>query len=706
MSSDKATGVKLSKSIVFRFLIAFLILFTIGMVALMVMSTITIKSSLNSYLEEQLGERLVVLQTEISKKSKQMIGSTYAVVEAVTSTDYIKDTYVGITTVPGLLRSYASTSDFSTIYILDDNQVVAYTTDEKLASKTLFKNDKSIKSAAHGRPVTFIANAGGNISLLCAVHFDYPGVFSGFCVSEYKLTDNKTVDAFKGLVTCEVTVFIDDTRAATTITDSDGVTRLIGTKLNNDFIYDKVYLDEEDYYGDNIINGIRYRTVYSRIKTDDGSNAILFIGMPAKIADITRNKILYAIGPTILIICLLIELFVYVMLRRLFIMPLGKAQKAISPLANDDVVADLTYRLNFNKDDEIGILGKDIDLFLAKQQQMVIALKETEISLEKISSTLGTNSVETSSAIAQVMANIASVRKQTEHQLNAVKSASEEMAASVNCVNELEDMIENQSAGIAESSAAIEEMVGNIAAVASSMNKMNDEFKTLIDVTEDGRNKQNEVDAKVTEMSEQSRLLMEANAVISRIASQTNLLAMNAAIEAAHAGEAGAGFSVVADEIRSLAENSSKQSHNIGQELKQISQTINAVVATSQESKAAFHTIIEKLSDTDNLVREVGFAMTEQDNASRQVLEALRDINEATAKVQTTAKSMKDSTDKVDAQMSNVNQIATNIQGSMDEMSAGAVQINESAQHIAELATETHSSVQTMEGLIENFKVE
>ena len=453
MGSDKLISVKRSKSIVFRFLMVFLVLFTIGMIGLMLTSTVTIKSTLSNYLEHQLAEKLVVLQTEISKKSKQMLGNTYAIVEAITSTDYIKSSYRGNTTIQGLLRSYSSTSDFHAVYILDDRQYVAFSTEEKLSSTKFFVKDEMVKSAAFGRPVTYVANLRGNISLLCAVHFDYPGVFSGFCVSEYRLTDNRTVDAYKRLVSCEVTVFIDDVRAATTITKEEGSSiRINGTKLNNDFIYDKVFFDGEDYFGKNIINGESYLSVYSPIKTNDGTNAMLFIGMLAKIADETCNSILFAIGPVIFLVGIFIELIVYLMMRNLLIKPLNLAKKAISPLASEDVVADLTYRINFAKEDEIGILGKDIDMFLAKQQQMVIALKETETNLEKISSTMGTNSIETSSAIAQVMANIASVRKQTEHQLNAVKTASDEMATSVNCVNQLEDMIENQSAGIAESS--------------------------------------------------------------------------------------------------------------------------------------------------------------------------------------------------------------------------------------------------------------
>jgi len=240
-------------------------------------------------------------------------------------------------------------------------------------------------------------------------------------------------------------------------------------------------------------------------------------------------------------------------------------------------------------------------------------------------------------------------------------------------------------------------MVGNIGAVTSSIQKMTEQFKDLIAITAQGKEKQIEVDTRVNKIADQSRLLLEANAIISKIAAQTNLLAMNAAIEAAHAGSAGAGFSVVADEIRNLAETSSKQSKTINSELKQISVSIDEVVKASLDSQNSFGSVVAQITDTGNLVREIDSAMAEQKEASKQILEALRDMNESSTEVQEESRILTNGVNAVSEEMTNVAQIAKTILGSMDEMTIGTKEINNAAQGISSLAVMTRDAIKKME---------
>lgn len=164
---------------------------------------------------------------------------------------------------------------------------------------------------------------------------------------------------------------------------------------------------------------------------------------------------------------------------------------------------------------------------------------------------------------------------------------------------------------------------------------------------------------------------------------------MNAAIEAAYAGDAGAGFSVVADEIRTLVETSSKQSKAINTELKQISAAIGEVVDASQESQRAFGEVVSQVSGTDKLVQEIANAMAEQKEASRQILEALRDMNNMTGDVQGKSKLLNDG-----------------VQIVLSEMRSGAAGIHTSAQGVTNLAQGTLDAIKMMQDSISQFNTE
>ncbi|WP_461252397.1 methyl-accepting chemotaxis protein, partial [Treponema sp. R8-4-B8] len=142
-----------------------------------------------------------------------------------------------------------------------------------------------------------------------------------------------------------------------------------------------------------------------------------------------------------------------------------------------------------------------------------------------------------------------------------------------------------------QASTAIEEMVANISSVTNTLVSNTANVNTLKEASEVGRGGLQEVATDIQEIARESEGLLEINSVMENIASQTNLLSMNAAIEAAHAGEAGKGFAVVADEIRKLAESSSDQSKTIGTVLKKIAESIKQITSSTENVLARFEAI-------------------------------------------------------------------------------------------------------------------
>jgi len=693
-----------TKSIKVKFIWAIIGLSIIVGGGLIGSSVLLITNSLEDYFADMISEKVSSFSTDYNERGARLYNFLTLVNNSDDFNELLRDG--NKMKITNYLSKYSDAASVTSVHVLNSDGVVIYSTDAARIGSSRFKNTSAFSAAKVSSPMYKVCTVENNVAYVAMNRIDmYDIEFHGYLVLEDDFSSNEAVDYYKALLGAEFTVFNDDMRIATSITNNAGE-RIVGTSLNNDAIYKTVYEAGEVYHGRNIINGKSYVTAYiPAVNEGKGERALFFIGLPISIIEHTVNSVINVIIPVIIVFCVLLVIVTIMLLRSVVLRPLDKASVAIHRLADDSEDADLTYRINLHSNDEIGLLTRDIDIFLSRQQSLIQELKIAEESLDQIGTNLGTSSQETAGAISQIMANIEGVKKQTENQMSVVNLANDEMNNSLQQVRKLDKFIENQSAGIVESSSAIEEMVGNIAAVSNTVKKMNGEFEELTSVTEVGQSKQSEVDVKVTEMSEQSKLLMEANSVITRIASQTNLLAMNAAIEAAHAGEAGAGFSVVADEIRTLAENSSKQSRTIGQELKNITKTISEVVSSSQQSRAAFTTITEKLSDTGRLVREIDQAMTEQDAASKQVLEALRDVNNSTSQVQTTAKDMNDATNRVHSQMQSVTMTAETVLGSMDEMSAGAVQINRSAQGVSDMANETRENIRGMEKLIGRFKV-
>ena len=207
------------------------------------------------------------------------------------------------------------------------------------------------------------------------------------------------------------------------------------------------------------------------------------------------------------------------------------------------------------------------------------------------------------------------------------------------------------------------------------------------------------------EVDASSEILLETSSIIQNIAAQTNLLAMNAAIEAAHAGEAGKGFAVVAGEIRKLAEESSAHGKNITNILQALKHKIERMTASAESIEMQFDTIFGLVEKTKHQDPVIIPAMQEQKNGSMHVVQAMEKIGSMTHEVQLVSQEMLKGSTAVSDEMTLLAAMSDAIACSMNEMASGAIQINNAVQEVNDITQKNKMSIQNLSDEVAQFKV-
>ena len=445
--------------------------------------------------------------------------------------------------------------------------------------------------------------------------------------------------------------------------------------------------------------GIHKIASYAKIKTTGWTviiNApyIEFMGTVTAL----RSSLL-GIGIVIVLVALLISFF----LAQAMVKPIGVTVEALKNIAQGE--GDLTVRLPIHGNDEITDLSNYFNETIAKIGMSMRMVGENSKVMENIGDNLSSDMSETASAINEITANIDGVKQQTMNQAASVTETSSTVEEIIRTIEQLNGSIETQSDSVAQSSAAVEEMVANIASITQSLEKSDNMVKTLAAATSEGKSTLLTSNTVTQKIADESGGLIEASSVIQNIASQTNLLAMNAAIEAAHAGEAGKGFAVVADEIRKLAEESSAQGKTITDTLKKLSDDINSLSESSKVVEEKFNAIFQLSENVRGMSAELTAAMREQENGSREVLAAIKNISSVTVEVKSGSEEMLLGGKGVAEEMRKLDGLTAVIKDSMNEMAAGVQQINNAVQEVNDLARKNKDSIEGLAEEVGKFKV-
>lgn len=333
---------------------------------------------------------------------------------------------------------------------------------------------------------------------------------------------------------------------------------------------------------------------------------------------------------------------------------------------------NLTIRLPDTRSrDEIGRMQRQANSLVSAMHDMVAAVRSKASALEHTAGELDRSTETISSGIKEIVVNLKELSKHAAEQNHSTEETADIMQNMIETVKELTGKIETQNSDVAQSSAAIEEMVANIEMIAKNVTHFSDSFEKFAKVSEEGSGLMHDITALIQDVSGASNELLNTNRIIANVAGQTNMLAMNAAIEAAHAGESGYGFAVVAEEIRTLSENTAKQSRTIGSSLKKILEQIKTVDAASSKAENVFSGINSRMTDIHNLLTEIQAAISEQSAGSSQIVVSLGHIKEVTEGVRT-------SSGKMDGDARSVQNEVNKLKNLADEMEESTRRISES----------------------------
>ena len=389
---------------------------------------------------------------------------------------------------------------------------------------------------------------------------------------------------------------------------------------------------------------------------------------------------------------------------RIVTKPIAAVTNTLRDISDGDI--DLTYNVPEKGNDEIAELSRYFNRTLEKIRNLIITIKEQTVDLFNTGNELTVNMTETALGISKITANIQNIKSRVINQSTSVSETNTTIEQISTNIAMLNKHIGHQASSVSQSSSAIEEMIANIHSVTQTLFRNGGSVNELSSTSELGRTDLQSVVNDIQQIAKDSLGLLKINALMKNIASQTNLLSVNAAIEAAQAGEAGKGFATVADEIRKLAESSSAQSGTISTVLRKIKISIGKITESAGAVLARFEAIdsyIKTVSAEEAIIRS---AMEKQGQGSKQILESISRLNDISGQVEKGSTEMLYGSRDIILENRNLEKTTEDIFGGMNEMAYEAEQINVTVSRINDICARNKHNIDLLVQGVSLFRVE
>ena len=464
-------------------------------------------------------------------------------------------------------------------------------------------------------------------------------------------------------------------------------------------------LSEADATGETIFE-IKGNTAAAYIPVIDFSAKR--VGYIAYVKDITEynNLIIEDLTDTTVkftIVAVLLILLIFFMIRAFIVSPIVMQASILKDISEGE--GDLTRVVDVKSSDEIGRLGLYFNNFTGKLKNIIINIQNQSLKNIEIKEKLNDTAGETAVSVNQITSNVSSITgsiQKLDDNIGEVTSAIEEVAASI---NSLDQQIQTQSEMVDHSKDSILEMISSIKKVADVTEARWEATKKLIDTSADGKQKLNTtIDNFNSGVVAGIASIQEMTQMISSIASQTNLLSMNAAIEAAHAGSYGKGFAVVADEIGKLAEGVSDQSNSISRIINEITEAIDLTSSSVSSTSDAFNEIDREVHSVADAFSEIKKSANELQQGSLEIQNVMNSLKEISSNVRLGADEMNQGIKDMSSAMLDVNRISSEVRTGMQEVQEGANEVLNATEKVSSLSSTLNEIGQSLDNEVNKFK--